>query len=478
MFTTKLKYEIVTTIFETIIIILFLLLLYLTYRTKTYQISENIFIDDLLNNWAAKPIKEIYIAEEAEKCEHPFFIRQWEGTDTACDCRTSIHYGVKSDIFKGGCSFMQTAVGCKEIAKQQPIMTNKWKSAKMCIKPYDFNFFDSITIIGNKCPKKYTLCGVDSKNFSICFPKKHGCPINKIKINNSAKTKISEQYIASVKLSDDWYLHYSNQYTNSTMMVDVRYSEGKMCINPSEVNLKFNYFKYKKINSKNENGNNKDNNNVSEQHIQNDNNCKTKVGKFNFDERYQVIDSNSKFKYYTDNNIMSHIGKLPHINSQELINYNSYLYHRSYIHWSPYCRSDANLSPEVMVENLSSLTLLDGLFSFMNYFFIFVFGIYLLSLFIPKSSIDINYIATRMMLFLLLSFIIANILILYILQSYTFIMKKFLSQKCGDYTTNMMFTDIGKNMNELVMNGYKTLLFGIMLFSIIVVNKLIKNVKT
>lgn len=465
MLITKLKYEVITSLSEFISFAFFIILLFWIFQSRSLELSENVFLSDLLNNWSKKPMQSIFKAEGNFECENELFTREWEGTESACDCRNSYHYGVKSDIFYGKCSFMQIVVGCREIGEEPSMIAKKWKGAKLCVNHLEMNFLDTVTIIGTKCPKKYILCGVDSKNFNLCFPKHIGCPVNKIKLTNSDKTP--SEYQTTIQLNDDWFFHYSDLFTNNSILIDIKYSEGRVCINPSETNLKLNYLKYKKIN---------DNYNFTI------GTCTSRIGKFNFDERYSLLDSVSKFKFFQDNKIIQQIEKLPHLNSQDLINYNAYLYERSYIHWSPYCRSDKELSPEVIINDLSSLTLIDGLFNFAKFYFIIIslfhlIVIPLIEFLLSKYKYNnklINYL-NRFSFLLFFAFIQVIILLLFILNKYSYLSKKFVAQKCGDYTTNMIFNDIGKGMNELAITSYKILLFALCLFGVIVINKILKN---
>lgn len=482
MLTTKFKHEIIIAVSQCLSIGMFLFLLFILYRTNSLQVNENVFIIDLLQNWEKRGVKQFYVdnSKSSEECGggSVFFEREWEGTHPGCDCRPSYYYGVKSDIFKGRCSFMQIIIGCKEINEVSPSIAKKWKGAKLCVKPHHYNFYDSITIIGEKCPKKYVLCGTDTKNFNLCFPKHHGCPVNKIKVTNSHKLpKEEKQFFSNIKLNDDWYFHYSSDYNNNTLLIDVKYSEGRVCINPSETNIKSGYQKFKKIGLENYSQSNSD----SITPLTPGPSCQTKIGKFNLDERFKIIDSVSKFKFYSDNGIMQKIEKLPQIYSQDLINYNSYLYERSYIHWSPFCRADQELAPEVIVNDLLNLATLDGYIQFLFWFFIFIFFLHSIHLSLrsillhPGKKLNIDCFFDNFILILVITLIPLTILIIHILHKHFYLVKKFIFQKCGDYATNMAFTDIGRNLNDLSISVYQTLLMTVILLTVLILSKLIKN---
>ncbi len=427
-------------------------------------------------------IEEIYIPQSGEKCETYLFKREWEGLEPACDCRKSFHHGSKN-IFKGKCSVLKIFMGCQTIHGLDKLFTNKWKGAEICVRHTETNYFDSITIIDGECPKKYTLCGVDSKNFPLCFPKKMGCPVNKIKISNSPLNNHEKKHFNSVKLSDDWILQYSNYFYNETLAIDLKYSEGRVCIDPSETNLKLNYIKYKSESEFT---------NIfgSANNINQTSYCSTKIGKFNYDERYKSFDSSSKFKYYFDNDIMQKIENFPHINSQELINHSVYLYQRGYLYWSPYCRKNENLMPEKIVEDLLSIVKIESYFVFAGGFLLIIFLLYVVLII---SEIFYRYLGGDMNMksehkesynsffknalsgftILLLTFSILLIFVIFILTNHWSLVKKFNDLKCGDYFTNKAFNDVGKNLNDLFYYGAELFLGSIILCSAMILNRLI-----
>jgi hypothetical protein len=470
--TTKLKNDLLISLSQVITFAMFILLLCIVFRMSTIKINDNIFINDLAQNWENKGINKIYISNN-KSCgvDEEFFSRIWEGTESACNCKNSIHLGIKSDITKGKCSFTQILLGCKDINSVDKIKANIWKNANLCVKKHANNFYDTITVTDNKCPKKYVICGTDTKNFNLCYPKKFGCPINKIKITNTplpANEKMLIYNYESLKLNDDWYLHFSNSFVNDSLIVDVKYSEGRVCINPSETNLKpYSKFKKNEVIA---------NNTVHVSNIHST--CVTKVGKFNFDERYKSIDSVSKFKFYTDNKIMQQIEKLPHINSQELISYNSYLYQRSYIHWSPFCRSYDNLTPEAIITDISRLSIIDGYFDVIRFYYIFIFFYFIMHVLLTnfiKIEKKLNSNLEFLTVILLFAFIPMEFLLIYILYTNSSIINKLLSQKCGDYTTNMSLNEIGKNLSDLLINSYQIVLVVIILITFLIVNRIIKK---
>jgi len=392
---------------------------------------------------------------ENENCDKNslFITRNWEGTSPACNCKN----GVKSEIYKSKCSFLQIARGCKEISAVENKIADIWKGSKLCIKNHQNNYFDSITTIGDKCPPKYNLCGTDTKKFNLCFPKKYGCPINQVIINHNPTNEKRHIKFNSIKLNEDWYLHYSNQYHNHSLIIDVKYSEGRVCSNPIETNLK-SHMKYKNI-------------------LNSNSTCVSKIGKFNFDERFKVLDSISKFQFFNDNSILQKIEKLPQLNSQDLINYNSFIYHRSYIHWSPYCRANNELSPQAFLVDLLSLSQIDAYLDFCFYFFLSIYLFYTLSV-ILQNSINLLKVGDNLLdntnFILFLSFLITTGLLIIILQNKIPIVNKFTFQKCSDYQTNLSFNELGRNLSELIIGLHQVVIALIISTSLLVMYKIIK----
>ena len=353
---------------DVIFIFLILTIIYRINNINENKLVENPYLNDILNNWSTKPIHEIYLAKNDETCEKNFLNYEWEGVPFSCDCKNSNNSSVKGSIFKGQCSTLKILLGCSTIKNIKSISTTKWKNAKICLIEHYVDYSKTLTILGNRCPKKYINCGKDTKNFSICFPKMHGCPVNYIKFSNSDK-KNTEKYTRSVKLNDDWYIHYSNRYTNNSIIAEIKYSEGQICVNPAEKNIKNSHLKFKSINYLNKENEGEKKNTEKEKVFNNPHvYCKTKIGKNNFDDRYTFLDSNSKFRFFSDNHLTEKMENLPHLNSQDLITQTSNLYSRSFIHWSPFCRQDENLNPFAMLKDISELIIVDTFFPFIEYY--------------------------------------------------------------------------------------------------------------
>ena len=117
----KLKNEIIYTTSQVFIISVLLFLLYIVFKSRSYSISDNIFIKDISNNWFNGPIKSIISVHKNEFCpdnHSPMLNEKFITNFKGCDCRKSFYYGLESEIFIDKCSFTQQLVGCKNIFNQ------------------------------------------------------------------------------------------------------------------------------------------------------------------------------------------------------------------------------------------------------------------------------------------------------------------------------------------------------------------------
>jgi len=510
----KLKIVLYNILLDIFAICLFLIIINKISNLNQEKIVDNSYLEDLLNNWSNKAIRELYIAKNDEKCDRYFLNYKWEEVSISCDCKLSNNGSVKGNIYKGKCNLLKSLLGCETKNNLKPKIFQNWKNAMICIKEYELDFSKSLTVLGNKCPKHYVLCGTDTKNFSLCFPKNYECPVNYIKFSNNEK-KTSDKITHILKLNEDWYIHYSNKFSNNTIPIDIKYTEGRVCVNPSELNIKDTHLKYKKDSAEIKSEKLKEKQKI---HFY----CTTKIGKTNFDERYNHLDSNSKFKFFTDNKIIDELEKIPQLNSQDLITQTSNIYFRSYIHWSPYCRQDENLNPESMLKDISKLVLVDSFFIYFELYVFFLFGVQFIVLilfwmnmifdknnkstnnyFILKNkeeiisqinngleckliklfpistikkifckinchSLKIQFVLLKFLILSVAAFLSSIIFNIYLIEKNNSIYERFISQKCGDIITNEIFNQIGKHLSLILLNNYQILLYSIFLIGTVI----------
>jgi hypothetical protein len=462
----KLKNEIIQTLIQIMTISGLLFLLLNVYKTRSYSISENIFIKDLTKNWNSGGISSIISIAKNENCPNNYkslFTEEIDIEFKGCDCRESYYYGLSNDIFIGTCTYVQLMVGCKNIVHEDDSgfkKVNTWKNVNLCVSYSEVSFYDVKTSVKNKCPINYKQCGVDSNNFGLCFPQQVDCPINNIIF--STKDNLNDiEYNHKVKLSEDWYIYYSNKLTNNSLYVDIKYSEGRICINPKEKNLKENFLHYKHNN----------NYNFYNSYFKLKNTCLSKIGKISFDERYTQLDSTSKFKFYFENKILEKIEHLPNYKAQEMINSHSYLYSRSYIYWSPHCNTSNNLDKQSIIREIINLTVFDGFFDFLVFFTCFLLAFFVI--FIPIGKVfklNYNYLINSFFFILILVFLIVTCFISLLIYNKLNIVSKISNLKCGEYITNHSFNRAGEHMNKLLFCSLKMILSLLILLILSIVN--------
>lgn len=513
----KFKIVLYNLIFDIVAFCMIVLIIHKISNINENKIFENPYLDDLIHNWNNKPIKELYIAKNNENCNKYFLNYEWKGINDSCDCKYSNNSSTKGNIYEGKCNLIKTLLGCQTVNKIKSLKSQVWKNSKLCIKELNFNFSESITVVGNKCPKHYILCGTDTKNFSLCFPKAYSCPINYIKFSNSEK-KTNEKITHTLKLNEDWYIHYSNKFTNNSIIIDIKYSEGRVCVNPREANIKNTHLKYKKTRDEIETEKFKEKQKL---HFY----CNTKIGKSNFDERFNHLDSNSKFKFFTENQINNLVEKLPQLNSQDLISQTSNIYYRSYIYWSPFCRENENLNPHSMLNDVLKLILIDSFYPYLEIYlkYIFILKTIILILFwlnftlnnynsnncknskrnenydikceninekefidelthikineldnkFPKNLTNIHFILMKLFIFSVTVLISAILFNMFLNEKNNNIHQRFISQKCGDIISNEIFNEIAKHIGEVIINNYQILLISIFLNGLIILKTII-----
>jgi hypothetical protein len=456
MLITKFKHEYIGLILEFLIFTLFIKLILIGLNIKSNHISENVFLYDLLNNWSAYPIKELYIAEKCDNDKN-LFTRQWEGIEPNCDCRLR-NINITSTIIPGKCSMFDLMTNCVETKELPPTTVTNWKGKNICIKEYDYGYLNTITIIGSQCPQGYQVCGKDSKGFNICFPDKIECPINKIRITNKPVNGFN-----GTRLGDNWYLNTSRNFTNETIPVEFKYTEGRVCLYPNEQNLKMNYNIFKKVNETISNGP------KSKYFDKTHPYCKSKLeGRFNFDDRYIVLDNNSKYMFFSNNGILSKIQDLPFVDTKALMGYNSIINYRPYIHWNPYCKGEFDRF--VVVNDLLKLDM------FCNFYLIFVNALifaFVFYLFLPLLNF-ISKIDASLLISMVLSLLIANGTLQFYFSKDVNIADKLIIQKCGDYVTDVVFEDIAKKFYRIILDSYKIELILVIILALLIIKRILK----
>ena len=426
--------------------IILIFLVFFTYQISLVSISSNPYVIDLVSNWNQFGIDSIYSDKNNKGNCTPFIQNiQYEGVEPACQCQ-----GLP--VYKGKCSLFEEILGCESIDGIPKGILSKWKGAKLCIVQSTSNYFDTITIPPtlSECEFGYKLCGYDTKNFGLCYRNSESCPVNNISIGYKDKENVT-----NMRINEDWVINYSNEVNenNSKIIVDIKYSEGKVCINPSEkIYKRYHVYDNEKVKL-----------------------CEKGLADINAheDERYKHLDHISKFRLLVDNNLYSKIEGLPQVDHQKLVETNVYINYRGYIYWSPQCRKLFEYTPETIIEDLNTLSTIEKLYAHFckllaTTLIIFFFDLIFVHFNIKLSKYS-NIILTLFIISLFWLSLFILTLILY--KSVIKISKKLYTIKCGEIITNTALSEIGKRSLDSYMAMYNILFSEIILVTIITVLK-------
>ena len=246
---------------------LFILLFFSLIGITTLLIKRKIFDDnnlkDLTKNWKLNPIEEINLLSDS-KTEK-----------------------IKSlGLFKGI---------NKNIKKQEIFI---WEGQKFIVS-YNSNKLIYQDLINGKNKK---LCGYDSFGNKLFFPENINCPINYIEITNSQNPSISNLLFKTISISNNKYLHYTNEYIKGEILVDFKIGSFKGICEFKNFDSEFSsYFK---------NYNLKDFNKGCQRD--------------SYDNSYSIIDNNTIENLLFDNNLQEALNYLIMKNSS------IYLFKRTY----------------------------------------------------------------------------------------------------------------------------------------------------
>ncbi len=110
-----------------------------------------------------------------------------------------------------------------DIINEDDEYLNDWKGYSFNIERMDKKYTYPYIINYNSTNKK--LCGHDSVGNELYFPNDVDCPINYIVINNIEDYQPFELIdLKTIEINNNTYIHYTNEYTNGTILVDLRIS--------------------------------------------------------------------------------------------------------------------------------------------------------------------------------------------------------------------------------------------------------------
>lgn len=311
----------------------------------------------ILNEINSNHKKSVYFSiENKTNCKETkgsemFFNNLFEGTEEGCNCPLT---GLKT----GQCSVNDSAKGCTSITKINSKEINVWKNTEnLCLIPdntviqgieiskngYDQNLSIEDQEISNyeillskysvknyeSCPSKTKYCGfLDTLNNKLCLPLDKNCPINDLVVAKQSTFTKKDYEKLDLKSNNDEKIFYSNKSKDGNIVVEIKSSEGKICLKSSYYEGLVNGY-------------------ILDRKLLNRVGICPNVS--SSDKRYysyfKLIDSYSKYDTYKDNDVLDQINRLPNYPLDKLKTSNYNLYYRSYIGWSKRCVEDG-LTPK------------------------------------------------------------------------------------------------------------------------------------
>ena len=382
------------------------------YKTTSLNIISNPYIVDIFSNWNSKAIASL--SDNAQNCIALVNNIEYEGIESACQCN--------SIIYTGQCSIFEKIIGCNTIEAMPRQRLSKWKGSQLCVIQSNQSFFDTITIppLSSQCPLGYKLCGHDTKNFGICYSNNTKCPMNDISVGYKER-----EHYNNKRINNDWVVSYINEPVNEEdkIVVDVKYSEGKVNIEKKE------------------------------------------------DERFKHFDSVTKLRLLVDNDLYEKIERYPQIDHQKLIETKVYLSYRGYIHWSPHCRNSPELSPESIINDISTLSFISELLSSYRFIFLIAVLFFIITQMLKKQlnyniHLILSLISNGINIFVLIFTVI--IISIYKANDLISISRKLLVIKCGEMITNTALNTVGSSSLDVYSMLYSILLYQLLVLSIII----------
>ena len=397
---------------------------------------------DLMKNWQKFPIEDIILSRNGV-CDNgysPLINNEyWPGTKQGCMCLNG--------LLEDDCPTKRFS--CYPVWRRNPIHLTYWRRSLLCAKPYPLNYlYFSLNIPRRKgeCAFGFRNCGeLDTLGNDLCIEEKYKCPITNIKIVDAANLNqtLSLRNYKVLKLNDGTYFLIGNGINetnneresvditlNTKVIIDLKFSEGQVCLNPYEKNTDF--VQYKLIN---------DFNSYT---------CRAEVDNLLYDDRYDKIDSYKWANIYQDNNLIQVISELPFYPLETL---NAYvgLFTRDYIGIKYNCLNHDIFSPYMLTQNSILISEIFETQIIMFWFMISILASLLLNMYLefnqnPNISIKFRFAFDLILLIIIIGYFITLIYYFFAIDSINYIFVNFKSMNCGDHMTNKIFSNFGERI--------------------------------
>ncbi len=327
------------TVIAIIVIVALSVLIYYETSHPTY------LIQDILNNHNT-PL--VYDFEEDENCPRERRLISnifYPGTVPGCKCPNDLKLDIcnKRDIY------------CYDVSKTYSKDLLFWKEKPICIKYGSIkenNFisynklWQNAVQYGQRCKEGFRKCGLlDTTNNVLCIRSNLPCPITKILVSDSLPNSDNNLF-KFINIKNNTFFTFSNEEINTQINIEFKAFEEHPCVFSNELYHSTNgIYLLEKAQI---------NNLVtkcSDLTSQTTDKILNRERSYEYDSRFNLIDSESKYYLYKDNTILPIIETLPGypINGIKDISIN--LYSRSYIGVKRSCQ-ESGITPQLIQSKL------------------------------------------------------------------------------------------------------------------------------
>lgn len=391
-------------------------------------------LKDITDSWDKSPILELTNLGGCPEDATPLLTDEWIGTNRGCNCLNRwsdyIPWENQNRINYGFCSMNMTMGGCTNIEPYEPQPLEIWRNSFLCAKKMNQNYTDFYTTAvksSKSCKSDYKQCGtLDTFGNILCIPSEQKCPINKIVIQDGRSAPPTDFNYNVLSLgAENYALYFTNEAINGKILVDVKISEGDVCVDSKERNTKFPGESYVLERDYNNYG------------------CSFALKDIQYDNRYAKLDTYYKEKVYFENGlsaIFRVLPKYPLSNLKTDLN----IYTRPYIGWKLYSSSSTGEDLESVKDVLSTLNYISTMKLVNMIFFIIVLVFFLFQVYFKWDNIALlNFLET---IFVTLSFV--NLIVSWISWKHNDFSTDFKDFNEGDDITNAIFSNFGWRLDS------------------------------
>lgn len=297
--------------------------------------EDTALFNDLKNNFSSNTIEAITIS--FEPCQAPFtplFPIAIDGRKGYCQCYGSLY-------FKSMCS--KKSYNCNQISSKPSFNVYSWRGVYLCGLRSLYNYDTLAVASDNKCPPNFQICGNDT-SIPLCYPASAPCPVNDIVFSDESKPELEAQnytryfvsgglihnadgsttkpkFSSSQSQSGNFYIYYTNNKTENSLIVDFKLGYSAICANPKEEKAPI-----------------VQNNLLDKNYVKE---CKDTVGGLTENPHFKQVATINKKALWTENNVFLELGSIPKFDINSL-NYDMGLFSRSYVHFEQKCLTKIN----------------------------------------------------------------------------------------------------------------------------------------